>query len=83
MVEYTKSMDLQEDEGVLALGSIIVGLHKLLEHPQPTNQVGKASPPARNCCHCTEVAASQWCHALVIVIDGPTATPAVMPCGAA
>lgn len=46
VVEYTKSMDLQEDEGVLALGSIIVGLHKLLEHPQPTNQVGKASPSA-------------------------------------
>ena len=46
VVEYTKSMDLQEDEGVLALGSIIVGLHKLLEHPQPTNQVGIARPSA-------------------------------------
>ena len=44
VVEYTKTMDLQEDEGVLALGSIIVGLHRLLQHPQPTNQVGKASP---------------------------------------
>ena len=46
MVEYTKTMDLLEGEGVLVLGDIIVGLHGLLQHPQPTSQVGKASPSA-------------------------------------
>lgn len=39
VVEYTRSMDLQEEEGLLALGSIIIDLHKLLEHPH--NQVGE------------------------------------------
>lgn len=43
VVEYTKTMDLLEDEGVLVLGDIIVGLHELLQHPQPTSQVGEAS----------------------------------------
>lgn len=38
VVEYTQNMDLQEETGLLLLGSIIVSIHKLLQHPH--NQVG-------------------------------------------
>ena len=45
VVEHTKGIDLQEEEGVQSLGSIIVGMHTLLEHPH--NQVGMSTPA---CC---------------------------------
>lgn len=37
VVEYTKNMDLQGEEGLVLLGCIITGIHTLLEHPH--NQV--------------------------------------------